>query len=163
MELSERLWKTVLACHLIWLKFRGTNRGDRRAKQSDIAYHGTNLCHAMRVVLVWVPLAIIVNVIAYLSVLVALIAMPVALFGVTSYVALFVVAAALGGGIYWMYRNPDHVEDALGKVQSTVSSATRTSIEVTRIDSLYGLVAEFIVATKQKICPMIRPLTKNGA
>jgi|GEM_PF-3353408 len=160
MQLSKGLWDSVLACNTVWLKFRGTNEDDRRAKMSDIKYRGTNLCHAARVVFLWTPISIFVNLLTYAFVIAAFTYHPARLFGLWALIPVLVVFGLIAYAVVRVRRDPDDVEDAITSNLGSVAEAARLVVTKTHIDSFFALLAEFVVATKQAICPRIEPSKK---
>ncbi len=146
----------LFGCRLVDIFLPGKYWDDR---YSDRFRRGTNLCHYMRVILVYTPLILL----AWAGVAAAgvgsLIVLPVYLFGMAGYgetiavivgafLALVIVAFAcmvITDTCHWVMgklRGEGHTERP--KAQTASASPT-----------FFDLVAEWIVAKKKAICPTI--------
>lgn len=115
---------------------------DAEHPPKDYLSEGTNLCHMMRVLLIWAPLAIAFNFFTFAFWAFVLVVWPIYRLGVPMwswYSLAYAVVALLGCFIYWI--------------------ATRPKIEVNptpnRAATISSLILASVVAQKQKICPFI--------
>ena len=109
---------------------------------TDYLKQGTNLCHMMRVLLIWVPLIFLIEAGCILGALYALIVWPIDLVGLGSFT--FDLAIRLGvvgviALIIWICTLP----------RVTVTEPMQQGIRLT------ALIGEMIMAKKRKICPFI--------
>jgi hypothetical protein len=108
----------------------------------------TNLCHMMRVLLVWAPLAILWNLIAIGVFVFTFFVWPYQRLGLhawAGYMIIYLWAILVVLVVNWWARRPTK-----GQIESLESTST-TSTTLT----IVHLIAEAIVAWKQKICPLI--------
>lgn len=126
--------------------------------------NGTNLCHFIRVTLVWVPLVFLINIFVYGAALATLTLVPVVLFGFTTYIA-FIVATAIVIAVVWASKYSSYKrrhrerEQRFRETYSADSSTAASSADATPMAAgapgFFKTLWAFIVAGKQKICPMI--------
>jgi hypothetical protein len=116
---------------------------------------GTNLCSFMRVTLVWAPLVLLCNLVFYVLVLSVLTIAPIVFFGLGIYVSIvialaIVIAAIVGYRRYQHYLDEQrmlHPEPKAGQVEQEAVAP--------KPPGFFAVVWSYIVAAKQKICPMI--------
>lgn len=109
---------------------------------------GTNLCHFVRVIVVYGPLTVLLNLLTVGFVLTAVAGLPVYYVGPAGYLwlllFLFLAGAFLGAAVYGLVR---YVRSRPKKPESPVSPK-RSARVVT-------LIGEYIVAKKKSVCPLI--------
>lgn len=108
----------------------------------DYLAHGTNLCHMMRVLLIWAPLIFLIEAVGTLTALYFLIVWPIRLVGLSSFFWDFGIRLAVIGVasiVIWICTWP----------RVSVTEPVQQGI---RLTALFG---EAILAQKRKICPFI--------
>lgn len=161
MQLSPQLWESIRTCNEVWMKFRGTNEYKRAARDYSLKRHGTDLCHAARVVFLWAPVSLAINFITYMIALAVLTYYPATLFGLWSLIPLFAVVGLIAYAIVRVREDADQVEEAITAQLAKVPRAARYLWTSTGIDTLTLLLVQFIIATKRAICPKIEPPMKT--
>ena len=122
---------------------------------------GTNLCHFMRVTLVWAPLVLLLNIAVYGAAIASLTVVPVVLFGFTFYLSLIGALATIAL-IVWAIKR-DRTTTPERQPLETRTRATEPVVEKPRVGAGPGFWKTlwlYLVAVKAKVCPTI---TFNGA
>jgi hypothetical protein len=165
MELQKRQW--FVHWFFISLAVISRFRGDYSSYWTEIRYRdGTNLCHFIRVILVWAPLIVLLNVSACGLVLAALIAAPIYLFGVTSYLAVIfglIAIVCVGVGVSFVgfliqlsvsYLKRRAREKRLSKMLAEGDSTEKVEVpEVPKGPTFGAVLWQYAVATKHRFCP----------
>lgn len=120
--------------------------------------HGTNLCHFVRVIM-GAFLAIVLNVLAISAAIAAAIVLPIILFGPVSY---GLGAACVFGAVLiilviskipsYCFREESPEQARAKKRRRLEQRAAREK----RGPSFLAIIWAYLVATKKKVCPMIR-------
>lgn len=157
MELDKRQWyvRWFFWSLTVWDEFK--DHGDSSWRYRN----GTNLCHFLRVMLVWCPLVLLLNVAVYGAGVAALTALPIYFWGGTGY-AYVVGALAIVVGVIislnalsrrlkeWERRHPPAPKPEKKKEPPKVAvPAAPTG------PGFWQVVWQYIVASKQKVCPII--------
>lgn len=109
----------------------------------DYARSGTNFCHLVRSIVIYIPFVFIMQALFVLAPLTALVGLPLWLFGLTGWIhtlEVFGLGAASMGLSFLVYRLYD--------VWAHGSALPLTEREL-------SFLAQWIVAKKSKICPFI--------
>jgi hypothetical protein len=125
---------------------------------------GTNLCHFMRVILLWAPLVLLLHLVLYGGAIAALTIVPVYWFGLSGYLGLilglvvFIFLCVLAGfASAGIGKSINYV--VLRSRKSRQKSGTEEIPEPLtneKIGPSFGEVLwEYAVATKRRICPII--------
>lgn len=109
---------------------------------------GTNLCHFLRVILIYMPAVVLINLSIVVSAFYVLTLWPIHLFGFWSYVWSIAAIAALSG-LIWLYVRKKRKELARPKTQMAKKMEGKDSPTFTR------LVWEGVKSTKRKVCPIL--------
>jgi uncharacterized membrane protein len=139
-------------------KFRG-GWGD-----SEYRYRkGTNLCHFVRVILLWTPLVVVLHLALYAAALAALIALPIYWFGLSGYLGTVVglvvfaalvvlvsfVVAGVGKGMAYVAR-----QSRANRQKREAQAASKPAPEK-KGPSFGEVLWQFAVATKRRVCPVL--------
>lgn len=154
MTLNERLWYVRLFfwCLSIQDEFTEGNAEYR------VRRHGTNLCHFLRVILVYTPIIFLLHLVLYGGAVAAITYVPMSLMGLGWYFAVAIAIACLVGIIYaikwyrrWQLNRPAKTQSRAEAqpVQAAAATPKPTS------PSFGSLVWQFIVAQKRRVCPLI--------
>ncbi len=126
---------------------------------------GTNLCHFMRVIFMWAPLVVLLNLTAYVLVLCALIVTPIYMFGVSAYLAIILglgasVALIIGASIVLMLLG-EHARDvekrrrAARFAKSEQEEGSTAKVEPPKGPKFSAVVWQYAVAIKHRFCPTL--------
>ncbi len=153
MELDRRQWhvRWFFWSLGIWEEFM------EQGQEWRVEHNGTNLCHFMRVTLVWAPLVLLLNLAVYGAAISALTIIPAVLFGLTSYVSL-VIAIVLIVGIVWGAKWYFAAQRSKPRPTNTVRPEPIASAPVQhtpRGPGFFEILWKYIVAVKKKFCPII--------
>lgn len=112
--------------------------------------NGTNLCHFVRVVFAYAPLALVLNLAFYAAAVGVVTVWPVYLFGWGSYLTILGFVGGVGlvylvGCWLWSLRSDQEV---------TKEEAASSAVDPE--PSFSQVVWEAVVAKKRKVCPLIR-------
>ena len=160
MDLSKRQWYVAwFFLSLAIIDEFMDERGWRQSRYSE----GTNLCSFVRVILLWAPIIVVLNLLGYAAVIAVLTYLPIHLFGLTGY-GWIVGGLAAVVAVIWLINV---TFAALGR-----SNARRR--ELRRRENLHrgfdereapepekkgpsfaAVLWGYVVAAKQRICPMI--------
>ena len=119
---------------------------------------GTNLCHFVRVTVFCAPPVLLLHACVYLTALAALTAVPILLFGLTSYVAFVVALVAIISAVWVIKKYPVR---KVGTEESSSTARTEPAPEVDHATAtptapgFFSILWKYIVAGKQMICPTI--------
>lgn len=158
-QLSTRWFFASLA---IWDEFRG--RGDT----SDRYQRGTNLCHFMRVVLVYAPLAVLTFATVIAFAVFVVVFEPALLFGTGNYVLTIValvslIAAIIGIKWYQERHQLTHDEEEERKERRIEEREARKVAKAARGPSFLAILWTYIVSVKRKFCPTINFVNSSAA
>lgn len=147
MNLPKDAWYVRLfhACLYLWATFSNMECYDRPAFIREHE-HRTNLCFFVRTIVVWAPLTIAVNLLAYGAAIGAVIGLPIYYWGLGG-VAIRFGAIALG----------------LGIVAVLVALARRYAGQEVPVPSAVYVASEWVRARKESICPTITFEATNEA
>ena len=148
MELHRNRWYV----HWFFLSLTVCDTfADRRTRHRYEA--GTNLCHLMRVNLVWAPLAIAFNLLVYGIVLTALTLAPIYLFGFGGWFDT-VVGIVLVVGIIMLvgYLHRAHDRALRARAEKVVVAKVAKQNKGPGFGQVFW---SYAVATKQRICPIV--------
>lgn len=159
MELDRRQWyvRWFFWSLGIWDEFR--DRGDLWWVES----RGTNLCHFIRVTLIWAPLVLLLNALVYAAAFATLTVIPVVYFGSTFYVSLIVAIVAIVGAVWGtkkLLKHHNRREEAVRRSSPapTAHVAPETAAfapAAPRVPGFFAVLWMYLVAAKRKICPTI--------
>ncbi|MFZ2484641.1 MAG: hypothetical protein WAX80_01675 [Minisyncoccia bacterium] len=167
MDLDRELW------YVRWFFWSLDIWDDFNDNNTQWKYrNGTNLCHFMRVIFVWCPLVLLLHLVLYASAIVVVTALPIYLYGGTSYAWVIgtIVATCVSIIVAKRFLKWVEVEEVPHRIkQIYVGLATRIvnsspSKPVKTEPSFLKVILEYIVAAKKKICPTItftRKLEEN--
>ena len=154
MELDKRQWyvRWFFWSLMVWDEFRETD-------SSWKFENGTNLCHFIRVMLVWCPLVLLLNATVYGSGIAALTALPISLYGGVGYawvvgiftfvVGLVLVMKSVSRRLgKWKHRRPVVHKSEKKKVTPKVAAAPTGP-------GFFEVLWKYIVGLKKKVCPII--------
>jgi len=119
----------------------------------DVELNGTNLCFFVRTIVLYVPLVIITQAFTFVLCLLAFVVFPIMMFGSRHYAygigtILTIVTILVGGTFLYGY-----VQDKKDAKRNWFDRARRTS---SASGPSFGKVLwSWVVAQKQKVCPMI--------
>lgn len=114
----------------------------------------TNLCHFVRVVALYMPLVLALHVLLAASAVFALVAYPIYLFGIGTYIVAVGVIAAIAGAIalgIWMVnrrREQRRASDLTAVVSESVASAAASP-------GFWAIAFAWLKARKEKVCPPV--------
>ncbi len=154
MELDKRQWyvRWFFWSLMVWDEFKETDSSWRYE-------NGTNLCHFIRVMLVWCPLVLLLNAAVYGSGIAALTALPIYLYGGVGYawvvgIIAFVVALILAIKFAlrrlreWERRQPAmHKSEKKNETPKVAPAPTGPGF--------FEVLWKYIVGLKKKVCPTI--------
>jgi hypothetical protein len=155
MELDKRQWyvRWFFWSLMLWDEFRE----DETSWQFE--NNGTNLCHFIRVILVWAPLVVVLHLLVYGSAIAVLTAWPIYLFGFSWYMAALLAIAIVVGAVWgtkrasrkareWRRTHPITVLRPTFRRTKTVEAAPRGP-------GFFEVLWQYVVAVKSKVCPTI--------
>ncbi|HEX5774856.1 MAG TPA: hypothetical protein VFY28_02755 [Candidatus Paceibacterota bacterium] len=168
MDLDKRQWYVTwfFVSLAVLDKFRGRTWWD---SDLDRYKNGTNLCHFIRVILLWTPLVYALHILVYGTAIAILTYWPIRLFGFNGYIATiigivtFVVvvvgaAFALQGLVSLLaYIRSNQHERAVerAKQESDKDVPAPQPAKVRHGPSFGEVLWSYLVAAKQKVCPII--------
>lgn len=156
MELDRRQWyvRWFFWSLMVWDEFRE----DATAWYCE--RNGTNLCHFVRVTLVWAPLVVALHLFVYGSAIAVLTAWPIYLFGIKWYMAALLAIAL----VVVMVLGAKRVSRKAGEWKRTHSmTVSRLTLSRTRADKstpsrgpgFFEVLRQYVAAVKSRICPAI--------
>ena len=103
---------------------------------------GTNLCHMVRVIFLWMPAVFVWQLICAVAVMGATVALPLWLFGMGSWLRGVAVAVLMGLGVALVVF--------MSRMKQQYGPAA-----VARAGEQMPLLVQWVIAKKQKICPFV--------
>lgn len=143
MDINPKSWHAWVfrACLVIWERFKGVDNWWLHRRS-------TNVCHYLRVMLVWAPLVVAIHVAVAAWVVWCTVLLPMELFGALGYLraialclGLVVGVVAGGGALFWGLTK-------LGRIPPFRGATHR--------GGFLDVLAERAVAAKHRVCPSIR-------
>ena len=125
------------------------NEFTERNEAYHVAWRGTNLCHFVRVICLYLPLVFLLYVGTLAATMFTLIVLPIELFGGSAYVLIVVSATFVTVLIIAAVR---HRRVARERRWESVPTRAPSS---PRRPSFVSVVWQGIVATKRHVCPLI--------
>ncbi len=154
LVLSENRWLSRLFFWALGIvdAFLGKEMACRHRK-------GTNLCHLVRVIVVYLPLVLLAQLLFWATFLGACLVFPIWWFGVgdlARVAGLIVAGVAIVIGAAWLAIS---IEDTYR--QSKEEQERRKRLGIIPEPTMANLALAFIAARKRKICPLIK-FRRNG-
>ena len=169
MNLDRKSWHVRLffSSHGICDKFTGFDRNwyyddfDRSWYYDD---ESTNLCHYVRVILLYAPLVFLAHLIFLAAALYVLILLPFQLFGTGYWYAIGIIAAlaALAGIAVWFHRRWEFVWSKKHEEKTSQPTPEPEPVKVKR-PGFFEVLWNYLIAVKQKICPTVNFYTQEEA
>jgi hypothetical protein len=169
MELNNRRW--YVTWFYLSLAILDRFQGDRGwGRKEDKYRNGTNLCHFIRVTLVWGPLVLALHLVVYGAAIAVLTIVPIQLFGWSGYFAIIAGIAGFIGilaGVVFMLWLYEVVKDFIANKRyearlrrqaeagDAVSEEAEESPTEDKGPTFIQLVFANIKAAKQQVCPTI--------
>lgn len=136
-----------------------TGRGDSwRSYKDRFIKRGTNLCHYMRVILVYTPLILTVYAATAAGVVWVSVFLPIKLFGITGYMNTLLVIGGVVVGIILAVVGIICVVSFLGWAfhkTGEIIGHTKAPVLVQRGLNFGDLMVEWMIARKKAICPTL--------
>ena len=126
-------------------------------------YNGTNLCHFVRVIVVYMPLILLAQVIFWAALVAAVVVLPIRWFGIAGYattigVAVGVVIAATG--LVFGLRHISNIfsdwRDERRELRWQREDDLRRHPQPSPGPSVVSIAVMFVAAQKHKICPLVK-------
>lgn len=160
MELNEKRWYVQWFFFSLYVIDRFTDGYDEETYRR----RGTNLCHFMRVTLIWAPLVLLLNLAVYGLLLSALVLVPLYYFGLFGSMKIYgviigiILAIVFIALLIWaaheitrmLHEGSSKLADAIQE-----NKARKAAHEAVNGPSFGTMVWRYAVATKRRICPLI--------
>ena len=160
MELNQKRWYVQWFFFSLYIIDRFTDGYD----EDKYRYRGTNLCHFMRVTLIWAPLVLLLNLAVYGLLLLALVLVPLYYFGlsgsakgygiiIAAIIAIVLVVFLIWGAkqlTYILQERSDKLAEALQERR-----ARKAAERAANGPGFGSMVWQYAVASKRRICPLI--------
>ena len=116
----------------------------------------TNLCHFVRVIIVYCPLVLVAHLATAAAMVVATVVFPIWLFGLTRYFVFLGIVTLLGGLVAVLQFSWFWTEDWRSRLwPETKTKKEKAKPEKSIGPSFFRILWKFIVATKRNVCPII--------
>ena len=133
-------------------KFRDGQDWNKEVLEKDLLKNGTNLCEYIRITFLWMPLVVLLHVVFYGMIVAAFLVVPIALFGVKSY--LKTTGTFIGAGIaiiiilisivFICEQFSFHIAPRIRKVKRGEFSG------------FAKVFSEWVKAKKERVCPIVQ-------
>ena len=154
MELDRRQWyvRWFFWSLMVWNEFKEDDDSSWRYRT------GTNLCHFLRVMLVWCPLVLLLNAAVYGSGIAVLTVLPIYFYGGVGYawiigVIVFVVGLLLA--VKFVNRRLSEWSYRRSAMRVRVPQPPRAPITAPTGPTFLEVLLSYIIAVKMKVCPTV--------
>lgn len=140
------------------------NFGGRSGDNTYYYRHGTNLCHFMRVTLLWAPLVVALHIALYGLAVAALVLTPLHYFGLIGAAKIYgVILLGVGAlilvvaGIWGATELAVFVDRKVSETSATMKERQKLAAarKAERGPSFGSVLWQYVIAIKRRICPII--------
>lgn len=168
MDLDRNAWFVKL---FFWsLGIVGAFRPDNWNFEAwRIEKNGTNLCFAVRVTFLYMPLILLGHAVLFVASIFILIVLPIQFFGVMSYAATVAFIATVVMVIWQFKKIADRKMESKYAQQAETQRKSLVEIPVVIVaiapkgPGFFEVFWAYLVATKHKVCPSIKFINVRGA
>lgn len=160
MELNRNRWYV----QWFFLSLRIVDRFTKRNNEFTYKMRGTNLCHFMRVTLIWSPLIVLLHLALYGLALSALVIVPLHFFGLVGsakFVGIILSTFVALTALFFLIWAAVKLTSVFLRGSSSFALVLRERKERAEAEraikgpSFGSMVWQYAVATKRRICPVI--------
>lgn len=116
----------------------------------------TNLCHFVRVIFLYMPLILLVQVLMILFSILAVVLLPIYLFGAGWYFGTTIGAGIVVGAIFIIRWNKEAIKEAIAYYHSRPRDVVESKARLVQEGpGLVDIIILWLKAQKQRVCPII--------
>ena len=153
MKIDKNTWHAKLFFWSMraWRKFKFGQNWDKEVLVKDLLKGGTNLCEYIRVMFLWMPLVLLLHIVFYGTILAAFLVVPIALFGVGSYLkATGSIVGTVIVGIIALFTFVFIIDQLSRRLSPRIRKIKRGEFS-----GFPRVLSEWAKAKKEKVCPFV--------